>query len=88
MRSPELDTEEDESYTYVVKDEVEDENVYLDVSDLCFAPDGRELAYVVDDGDGQFVAGFGPEGDKYDAVWSLAFNPAGSNRLACVGPAR
>lgn len=79
----ELDTEENESYTYVVKDEVEDENVYLDVSDLCFSSDGRELAYVADDGDGQFTAGFGPEGASYDAVWGLAFNPAG-NRLACV----
>jgi len=79
----ELDTEENESYTYAVKDEEEDENVYLDVSGLCFSPDGRELAYVADDGDGQFTAGFGPEGEIYDAVWGLAFNPAG-NRLICV----
>jgi hypothetical protein len=79
----ELDSEESGSYTFVVKDDEEDANVYLDIAGLCFSPDGRELAYVADDGDGQFTAGFGPEGEMYDAVWGLAFNPAG-NRLAAV----
>jgi WD40 repeat protein len=78
----EMDTDEDESFSYVVEDEVEGE-VYLGISDLCFAPDGRDLAYVADDGDGQFVAGFGPEGDQYDEVWGIAFSP-GSNHIAYV----
>jgi hypothetical protein len=38
---------------------------------------------VADDGDGQFVAGFGPEGDQYDEVWGIAFSP-GSNHIAYV----
>lgn len=74
----EMDTEEDASFSYVVQDEDESAgDVYLDISDLCFSPDGRTLAYVADDGDGQFVAGFGSDGPSYDAVWGITFSPGG-----------
>jgi hypothetical protein len=76
----EMDTDDEESFSYVVQDEVEGD-VYLDISSLCFSPDGKDLVYVADDGDGQFVSGFGPDGEKYDEVWGIAFSP-GSNHIA------
>jgi WD40 repeat protein len=77
----EMDTDDQGTFSYVVQDEVEGDNVYLDISDLCFSPDGKDLAYVADDGDGQFVCGFGPDGEEYDEVWGITFSP-GSNHIA------
>lgn len=75
----EMDTDDEQSFSYVVQDEVEGDNVYLDISDLCFSPDGRDLAYVANDGDGQFVRGFGPDGKKYDEIWGIGFSPGGNH---------
>jgi WD40 repeat protein len=79
----EYDEKEDETYEYAVVDGRESD-IYLDISDLCLAPNGERLAFVADDGDGQFVVTDGSEEAPYDQVWGLTYSPDGSNLAYCA----
>jgi WD40 repeat protein len=79
----ELDEKNDETFQYCVSNGYESD-VYLAVTSPCLAPTGDQLAFIAEDGAGQFVVTEDEEGTPYDQVWGLSYSPDGASLVYCA----